>query len=335
MNSLNDLVYLCKLVGSQFEMSQAGGGNISVKIEDKLYIKASGLTLSEVEKNYGLTPVSIKKGSIFSSKLKNIDESAYGQELEELTPPKFLRPSMETPLHLLLKKKYVIHCHPISVLALCSSSLGENEVKKNFEQASWIPYCSPGLKLARYLFQSVDLDQNIYFLQNHGLIISHDSKDGAIKLLRETVEKCTAICDIKKSYDTFDILQFIYDKLSISTSLLHSNDITISESELKQYKPICPDDVVYIGKNLLLIQKDYKKELKDYLDINGRLPKVFSYRSNTFIVAASIKKCRLIEDQLRANILARAFKGCNLSLDETEVNFLLNWEAEKHRSKEK
>ncbi|PIQ57406.1 MAG: hypothetical protein COW01_00290 [Bdellovibrionales bacterium CG12_big_fil_rev_8_21_14_0_65_38_15] len=335
MQLLSDIVYLCKLVGSQFEMSQAGGGNISIKHEDKIFIKASGLTLSEVEENYGISVVSTEMGKTFCSKLNQIDESTYGQELEALAPPEYLRPSMETPLHLLLKKKYVIHCHPIAALALCSSSTGQSEIKKNLADATWVPYFSPGLKLARYFSKSIDLDKHIYFMQNHGLIIAHDSKEEALTLLKETVEKCIKLCGVDENDDTFNIQFFINNQLSISTSLLRSNDQTIKDNDLRHFKPICPDDVVYLGKNLLHIEKDYKKELKEYLDLNGRLPKVFRFKNDTFIIAASIKKCRLIEEQFRANILARAYKNCDSSLDETEISFLIDWEAEKYRAKGK
>ena len=194
MSSLNELVYLCKLIGSDFELSQAGGGNISIKFGGNIFIKSSGLILSEVEEHYGITPIPLKQGLAFTSKLDLIDEASYGKELEAIATPDSLRPSMETPLHLLLKQKYIIHCHPLSVLALCSSTTGEIELRDNFPSAVWVPYSSPGLKLARHFKESVDLTQNIYFMQNHGLIIAHDSKDEAIDLLTKTIEKCTMIC---------------------------------------------------------------------------------------------------------------------------------------------
>lgn len=335
MNSLNELVYLCKLIGSHFDLSQAGGGNISIKKDDTLFIKASGLILSEVENDYGITPLSLKDGQGFTSNLLNIDEASYGKELEGITPKGYLRPSMETPLHLLLKKKYIIHCHPTSVLALCSSLEGKSQLSSNFPKAQWIAYCSPGLKLAQFFKQSVDLDKNIYFMQNHGLIIAHDSIDEAIHLLKQTATKCHQICKQPFNPDIFSILEFIHKKLSMSTSLLQSNDHTVKTNDLSDYAPVCPDDVVYLGHKILLISDDLEREIKDFVQNNSFLPKVIRLKETTYILASNLKKCRLIEEQLRANIIARSSYHCDLTIDQNEVEFLSNWEAEKYREKGK
>lgn len=335
MNSSNELVFLCKLIGSDFELNQAGGGNISIKTDEVLYIKSSGMMLSEVEENYGITSIEHSKGKQFLSTIEHIAESNYGQELEQITDTHSLRPSMETPLHLLLQKKYIIHCHPLAVLAICSSSTGETELKHNFPDAEWIPYSSPGLKLARYFKQAVDLEKNIYFMQNHGLIIAHDSKIQALELLNNTIEICSKLCTNANSNIVSEILGFIHDEFKIAVSLLQSNDYDLKTNNLQDYRAICPDDVVYMGSSILHINKDYKIELKDYLNDSGKLPNVFRYQNQTFILASNLKKCRLIEEQLRANILARKYFKCDHMLDQSEVNFLSNWEAEKYRSKGK
>ena len=335
MNSLNELVYLCKLVGSHFDLSQAGGGNISIKEGNNLYIKASGLILSEVETDYGITPLSLKDGHDFTSNLLNIDEGSYGKELERIIPKGYLRPSMESPLHLLLKKKYIIHCHPTSVLALCSSLEGKSQLSSNFPKAQWIPYCSPGLKLAQFFKQSVDLDKNIYFMQNHGLIIAHDSIEEAIHLLKQTATKCHQICNKPFNPDIFRILEFIHKKLSISTSLLQSNDHTVKTNDLSDYAPICPDDVVYLGHRILSISDDLQREIKEFHEHNSVLPKVIRHKQTTYIFSSNLKKCRLIEEQLRANIIARSSYHCDLTIEKNEVDFLSNWEAEKYRAKGK
>ncbi len=335
MTLLNELVYLCKLIGSDFEMSQAGGGNISIKSSDDLFIKSSGLILSEVEENFGMTPIPLKEGQDFTNKLNHIDEVSYGKELEAIAKPGSLRPSMESPLHILLKKKYIIHCHPIAVLALSSSTSGEAKLKEIFPTAAWVPYSSPGLKLARYFKKSVDLNQNIYFMQNHGLIIAHDSKEAAIELLISTVDKCKKLCGIDSSGEISNILSFIYNQFNITTSLLKTNDKELLENDLTDYFAICPDDVVYMGDKVLIMSKDFKQELKDFFNSTTKLPSVFRFENRTYILASNIKKCRLIEEQLRANILARTYFKCDHKLDQSEVNFLSNWEAEKYRSKGK
>lgn len=335
MNLLNELVYLSKLVGSDFDLNQAGGGNISIKAHDSLLIKSSGLTLSEVEKSYGITTVPLKSGQHFLSKLSLIDEASYGGELESLKSKNELRPSMESPLHLLLKKKYVIHCHPISVLALCCSSEGVNLLQQSIPEAVWVPYATPGLELARFFSKSVDLSKNIYFMQNHGLIIADDNIDSALELLIQTIETCSKLCKVDRSNDTIDILKHLFNSLSLCTSLLKSNDKTLMTNDLREYKVLCPDDVVYMGSQLLFIKDDIKGEIVNFYHQNKFLPRVIKDKESLYIQASSIKKCKLIEEQLRANILVSSMLSCDQELDQKEVHFLSNWEAEKYRAKGK
>ena len=64
-DSVNDLVSLCNIYGERFDLTQAGGGNISVKFsfnEDIItIIKASGYCLSDVSQDNGYTIINNKK----------------------------------------------------------------------------------------------------------------------------------------------------------------------------------------------------------------------------------------------------------------------------------
>jgi len=61
-NSLyEDLIHLSAFLGSNIDLVQGGGGNTSVKIEGKLFVKASGYWLSDAGKKNIFTSVEIKK----------------------------------------------------------------------------------------------------------------------------------------------------------------------------------------------------------------------------------------------------------------------------------
>ena len=54
MNEIKNLIKLSKYAGMREDIVQAGGGNTSVKIDDKtMFIKSSGYQLSEMEENMG------------------------------------------------------------------------------------------------------------------------------------------------------------------------------------------------------------------------------------------------------------------------------------------
>ena len=77
------------------------------------------------------------------------------------------------------------------------------------------------------------------------------------------------------------------------------------------------------------------KTLIDYKLINHELPKVIIYNNNFFIRALSIKRAKEIEEVLKFHIMVLLNnKNKNLNfLEPEELDYLLNWEAEKFRQK--
>ena len=58
---LLNFITISRFAGERFDLIQAGGGNSSVKIEDRMLIKSSGNLLSEVSEHNGYVEVSLKK----------------------------------------------------------------------------------------------------------------------------------------------------------------------------------------------------------------------------------------------------------------------------------
>jgi len=99
------------------------------------------------------------------------------------------RPSMEVGLHALLNK-YTIHLHPVYLTAiLCLGNVKEvlQEIYNDYEY-TYVPYTAPGYSLFKALERLKD-KPSITFLQNHGLIISSDSKEEALTLVKDITYK--------------------------------------------------------------------------------------------------------------------------------------------------
>ena len=69
-NLLKDLVKISKYFGQRFDLTQAAGGNSSIKLGNQMYIKSSGYSLSEVSLDNGYTLLDNDKLIDFLNKIK-------------------------------------------------------------------------------------------------------------------------------------------------------------------------------------------------------------------------------------------------------------------------
>lgn len=333
MSYFKELSFIGKYLGSSLDMVQAGGGNISIKDGDKLIIKSSGCILSEIEETYGLSVVSLKKAQKLNNELDSIDEANFGKELETLcVSDEYKRPSIETPFHSLIKYKVVIHIHPIPVLAMLSQKDTQKILDDNFENYSLIPYATPGKKLAIEFKKNLKTDSKIIFMQNHGLVIAEDSTEKALELLDIVITKACDITGYNLSTFPQEVVEYLYKQHNLLLSVYESKDQELIDHYNKNgYRPLCPDDVVYIShEDLQLIDID---EIDKYMKIFKDYPRVIFKDDKLYFLAKNTIKARQIYEQFYCAVKAKGLLKNNVYIDKKEQEFLLNWEAEKYRQK--
>lgn len=193
-------------VGENIELCQNGGGNISIKIsEDFMMIKASGLNLKDVFKMNGCSLVNYK--NIFdylqNKKIKN-DDQLNSILTNSVASSKYKKPSMETGFHVLLNK-YVIHLHPIYLtLLLCleDSKFIMNTLFSDLDY-QYVDYFNPGYNLYKTI--NADFSKKVYFLENHGVIISSDDIESAMKVLYDIHNRSKDYVKQKCDFKEFDL----------------------------------------------------------------------------------------------------------------------------------
>ena len=188
---LRDVVALSHKLGQDPEFARGGGGNSSVKADGILYIKPSGTSLAT------LTPESLVALDMkpLLDLLEQSPERPVAGGTDEVFavavtarvgPADDRRPSVELLFHAILPQRYVLHTHPSTVNALTCAVHGAEIVERLFgPSAVWIPYIDPGLPLAREIRDAIVSHRqrtgtpapNIFFLQNHGLIVAGDSTE--------------------------------------------------------------------------------------------------------------------------------------------------------------
>jgi len=341
---MDELEKISVYAGMREDLVQAGGGNTSVKIfDERMYIKASGCQLADVSMKRGYAVVNPKKIVDF---FQNTPISRIKREQEkEILDMAFIegeRPSIETFLHS-ITDKVTMHTHPLPVNVLASRKHGMEELKKLFPDALFVPYATPGINLAKEYFkawqENDEKTSKVIFLKNHGLIVSGKTAGEVINKNEDIMEILAGYLDMDYSgYQNATKLYNILLEMSDGGNIVYlaQNRYIYEAFERLGYvwhHEICPDCIVYCGKKILELNKNFdKSDIEEHILAYG-WPVVIRYQNNFYIVAQSMRKAKEIESILAFSAqtaLANAEKSVDLLSDE-EQNFLLNWEAEKFR----
>jgi len=182
------LRHLSARLGNNPLLVQASNGNTSIKFDEILWIKASGKWLAHAMQEEMFAPQELAK--VRESIQKDIE-----------IPPYFavtngLRPSIETPMHAILRHRVVIHVHSINAIAWAIRLDGPDQLRERLAGLhwQWIPYTASGIPLAREIEKAVASAPHVdvLILGNHGLVVCGQDCETAEKLLME-VERRLAI----------------------------------------------------------------------------------------------------------------------------------------------
>src|SRR5437870_4287895 len=149
-SAVDALVKLSRYYGSDPEFVLAGGGNTSVKVGDRLFVKGSGHALASITAD-GFVELDRKKlESLLKSKLsddrmKREEEFKTAIMASRLAPERGQRPSVEALLHHLMPRALVVHTHSTLVNMLTCSTRGKAVARGLLgEDMIWIPEVDPG-----------------------------------------------------------------------------------------------------------------------------------------------------------------------------------------------
>jgi len=328
---------LSKAVGSDPLQVQGAGGNTSIKIDDILWIKASGTWLQHAERQQLFVPVSLKP---VLKALHNSDpraEKSTAFIVEELNPAK-LRPSIETTVHAVLPDRVVLHTHCVDTIALAVRQDAEQLLKKKLEKFNWlwVPYFRPGLPLSEYILENKKPDTNVVVLGNHGLVVTADSVDAADKLLqsvRETLRQPVRLQHNTKSDELEDLCSGL-DYKPANDPIAHS--IAFDQASLKfaEAGSLYPDHVIFLGHGTTVVDKS--ESITDTVrraagDTNTQ-PIFIVVPDKGVLMKSDANPGQHAMARCIADVTARmSATEQQHYLNEDDVYNLVNWEAEIYR----
>lgn len=332
-----------KEIGLDSSMVQAAGGNTSIKLGDTMWVKASGKWLMNACSEEIMVPV---KTSEVKSILKNEgpnDEELINKTISDDSNTN-LRPSVETPLHAVLDFKYVLHTHDVNIISFAILKNSKTKLDELLREFKWkfIPYIKPGIELSKLLLKLKSKEDNVFILQNHGLIVCGDDLD-EIKKLNLKIRDCLQnelnknIIIKSENNNNFEI-----NLKNTQYKILNEDyafDLANNKSWLKKISlgAFLPDVLIFLGPKILQIKPDEKK-LSFKLNKLSKLSLPFNSCIILLGYGVIIRKDSLngtVEMiKLLYELMHRVPEEEELEyFNDGQVLSLLNWEAEHYRQK--
>ena len=167
-NEVDLFIYRSNILGADLRITNYGGGNTSVKLQDKdpltgtetevMWIKGSGGDIGTLKKS--------GCAALYVDRLRSLTNVYRGLAQEDEMVELFNHcifdlaskaPSIDTPLHGFLPFKHIDHLHPDAAIAIAASKDGEQITKELFGGLiGWVGWQRPGFDLGLQLKACLD-----------------------------------------------------------------------------------------------------------------------------------------------------------------------------------
>lgn len=215
MSEVELFIYRSNILGADLRITNYGGGNTSVKIQDKdpltgnlvdvMWIKGSGGDIGTLKLS--------GCAALYVDRLRSLENVYKGIEMEDQMVELFNHcifdlnskaPSIDTPLHGFLPFKHIDHLHPDAAIAIAAAKEGEKITKELFGgKIGWVPWQRPGFDLGLQLRKCLEdakaegTELIGIMLGSHGLFTwADDAKECYINTLK-VIEACAEYIDQK------------------------------------------------------------------------------------------------------------------------------------------
>lgn len=342
-DGLGALQRLSREIGRDRALTQAAGGNTSLKRDGILWVKASGTWLADAETRDIFVPVRIaplldalRAGDARAEKA--IDFVASESSASEL------RPSIETAVHAAMPQPVVLHVHCVNTIAHAVTQDGEVRIAERLTDAgfegrfAYIPYCRPGVPLARQVARIVSDRIAVVVLGNHGLIVAGTSVADASERLDSVVAALTIPPRLTAgSLDTETLA-----KLAAGTPYRLPSDHRVhhlardpDSLRVALAGPLYPDHVIFLGASIGTVTP-YASAIREFLASREAgphpAPSLLLVRGVGVLVHERLTAGGEALVGCLADVAARIPSDVTLHpLSERDVHHLTHWEAETYR----
>ena len=316
-------------IGGDATLVQGAGGNVSLKRDGVLWVKASGTWLSEAETRPILVPVQLDR---LLAALH-----AGGEAVPENTLPfvaqalnvSGLRPSTETTFHAALPQPVVVHVHCVETIAWVARADAEAAIAPLLAGLHWafIPYVRPGAPLTRQILARSTPATDVLVLGKHGLVVGGATTAAAAALLAEVQRRLRRPARALPPPRHTDLARLAEGTdyrpaLDVGTHATATDPASFAVARLGSFYP---DHVVFLGPGIV--------ELPPGSPPGGKAPMLVAQAAGVLLRRdatagqAALARCL-------ADVLARLDASEPLTpLTRADEAELLGWDAEQYRQK--
>ena len=330
---MQELIALAASLGRDRLVVQGPGGNISLKQDDVMWVKASGTWMMEAESQSILIPVD------FAAVLDGLAagdpacETCSSFVRHDLTRSA-LRPSIETTLHAVMPQKVVVHVHCVETISIACLADAPDRLARSLQGLNWtfVPYIRPGASLGRAMVEHMRNETNIVVLGKHGLVVAGDTVDEAARLRAEVSRRLARVARAAPHVDRATLYRARGDGYSpAEDDELHAIATDPVSLAVARSGSLYPDHVVFLGPGI--VETGTTETAADAARRVGRpdTPMVIVPGAGVLLHSAATPSALALAHCLADVTCRLASKDPVDPLSPADEAQLLNWDAEKYR----
>jgi rhamnose utilization protein RhaD (predicted bifunctional aldolase and dehydrogenase) len=332
-SEMRDMLALAARLGRDPLVIQGPGGNISLKRDGVMWVKASGTWMAEALERPILIPIDIAavlEGLTAGDPACQTCELFVRRDLSDLA----LRPSIETTLHAVMPQRVVVHVHCVETIAIACLSDAAERLAAPLSGLNWsfVPYVRPGASLGRAMAEHLTAGINVVVLGNHGLVVAADSVVEAEQLRADVSRRLARVARVAAVADREALKAAEGSGYVIadddSWHAIATDPISLAAARLGS---LYPDHVVFLGPGI--VTTEVGERAVDASRRRGRVgvPLVVVPGAGVLLNVAATPGARVLIRCL-ADVTSRFNSDDPIApLSADDEAQLLNWDAEKYR----
>lgn len=332
-SEMRDLLELAARLGRNPLAIQGPGGNISLKRDGVMWVKASGTWMAEATERPILIPVDVAavlEGLAAGDPSCETCNAFVRRDLSDLA----LRPSIETTLHAVMPQRVVVHVHCVETIAIACLSDAAKRLAAPLSGLNWtfVPYIRPGASLGRTMKEHLVAGTNVVVLGKHGLVVAGDGVSEAERLCADVSRRLARTARVPPVVDRPVLEGARGDGYSVAEDdrwhAIATDPISLAAARRGS---LYPDHVVFLGPGIVTTEAGESAAGAARRYGRVAVPLVVVPGAGVLLHEAATPGARALIGCL-ADVTSRLRRDDPIEpLTAEDEAQLLNWDAEKYR----
>lgn len=316
--AFTQLRQLAQQLGEDPSQIQGPGGNVSIKEDGVMLVKASGTWLADAMGDDIFTAVD---SAAMKAAVEAGDASADAPQSFQIGAG--LKPSIETGFHAALDAPVVLHTHCVAALARSTAPISTAEL--DALGLVRVDYAKPGADVARAICEAWRPGARGCLLTNHGIIAAGETVEEANQVLRD-VAAAFDVGPIPQAAPAAELAKALEGSGWQSLGPGSTTALAFDEDAmaLATGAALFPDQVIFLGP------RPFKALTLPITPPDGPPASLALLPGRGAAVPEGASPALIALAEMMGDVIFR-LPGNPTRLTEDETLELLDWDAEKHR----